>query len=121
MGSRSTLLPPWELKEIPPPPREALLDGEEVGVANVLLGGVLAVGVNEAGVPTVNGAVGVVLGGAVENPGVPEPTDGKLVGFPWHPEMVMVTVETRVKVTVLAAGLDPVGVKLGKFDRAVPV
>jgi hypothetical protein len=96
VGSRSTLLPPWELKEIPPSPREAPLDGEEVGVANVLLRGMLAVGVNEAGVLNVKGAVGVVLGDAGENPGVPGARVGKLVGLPpWHPETVMVTVETR--------------------------
>lgn len=98
VGSRSTLLPPWELKEIPPSPREAPPDGGEVGVANVLLGGMLAVGVNGGGVLNVNGAVGVVtvLGGAGENPGVPEARVGKLVGLPpWHSEMVMVTVETR--------------------------
>lgn len=124
VGSRSTLLPPWELKEIPPPPRVAPLDGdEEVGVVNVLLGGMipLAVGVDEAGVLNVNGTVGVVLGGADGNPGVPEERDGKLVGLPWHPETVMVTVEKSVKVTVLAVGLDGVGVKLGKFDRGAPV
>ena len=70
VGSRSTLLPPpWVLKEIPLSPRE-------VGVANALLWGMLAVGVDEAGV---NVKAAELVG---ENPGVPATIGGRLEGLP---------------------------------------